>query len=170
MQPPVLEIGFGTGANFHFYKDIQGEKVGIEKSKYMIERFRSKFKNEVDTVKIYIIPVEKILDERWVKNSTKFKTIISTLTLCSVDDLEKTLTNIKELLDSDGIFYVLEHVRSRNEMYAKFQDAIHPVWKLVGDGCNINRNTDVVLRKFFQPVEEEYFFAGIDFYMAKLRK
>ncbi len=75
-----------------------------------------------------------------------------------------------QLLDKDGTLYVIEHIVSSNKFYRSFQNTISPIWKIIGDGCNINRNTDQVLKKYFRPLYEEYFFAGVDFYLAKLKK
>ncbi|MCS7204147.1 MAG: methyltransferase domain-containing protein [Leptospiraceae bacterium] len=167
VEMPVLEIGFGTGANYFAYQDRADLNLTvIERSPFMIEKFYKKFPKNQNVV----IYVDSIENEALIKSLPKFKSIVSTLTLCSVSNLEKSIRNVLFSLSDDGTFYVMEHIRSDKKLYGKFQDVISPAWKLIGDGCHINRETDKVLKQFFYPLFEEYFFAGVDFYLAKLKK
>lgn len=167
IKSPVLEIGFGTGANFDYYPDSI-ELYIIEKSPFMLKKFKEKNKTQ-KKIKLYINEGRIDKDVSYF-NFPKFSSIVSTLTLCSVENLEATLKNIYHILSNDGLFYVIEHISSKKEFYKKVQNIISPVWKMIGDGCHINRNTDQILKQYFDPIYEEYFFYGVDFYLAKLKK
>lgn len=167
LKSPVLEIGFGTGANFDFYPEFI-ELFVIEKSPFMLKKFKEKNKNQKN-LKLYIQEgrIDKDISSF---NFPKFFSVVSTLTLCSVENLEKALKNIYYLLNEDGIFYIIEHIASKKRLYRNIQNIISPMWKIIGDGCHINRNTDEILKQYFEPIYEEYFFYGVDFYFAKLKK
>ncbi|MFN3604537.1 MAG: class I SAM-dependent methyltransferase [Leptonema sp. (in: bacteria)] len=166
LQSPVLEIGFGTGANLDFYPNTI-ELYAIDKSPYMLE----KFKKKIDGKSIHSYAFQERIDKNLNLNKLpKFSSIVSTLTLCSVQNLEKALKNIYDLLKPNGIFFVLEHIHSKTKIYGTLQNIISPFWKLIGDGCHINRKTDEEIKKFFYPDYEEYFFYGMDFYLARLKK
>ncbi len=167
IQSPILEIGSGTGANLSFYPK-NSKLYLIEKSPYMIKKFKEK--NSIQNFSQIIILEKRIDMDINFNQFPKFSSVVSTLVLCSVKDLEKTLKNIYQLLDTNGCFYVLEHIQSKKFIYKNVQNIISPFWKLLGDGCHINRKTDQILKKYFYPVYEEYFFWGIDFYLAKLKK
>jgi len=168
ITPPVLEIGAGTGVNLFYYpffnKDFR--LTIIEKNPFMVEKIKQKFP-EISSRIDFI--VDSIENQSLINHLPKFNSIVSTLTLCSVNDLGLTISHIKQLLEKQGIFYLIEHIRSKKNFYGTFQDIISPGWKLIGDGCHINRNTDVVLKQAFTPIYEEYFFSGIDFYLAKMK-
>lgn len=167
VKSPVLEIGFGTGANFCFYPNNILLYL-LEKSPYMIEQFKKKNSNM--NFSKHMILKGRIDVDLDFSQLPKFSSIVSTLVLCSVQDLEKALNNIYNLLDSNGTFFVMEHIHSKNKIYKNFQNMIAPIWKLMGDGCHINRNTDQILKQYFYAVYEEYFLWGVDFYLAKLKK
>jgi hypothetical protein len=71
-------------------------------------------------------------------------------------------------LKPGGKLVILEHIRSHHAIRGKFQDLINPVWKKVGDGCNLNRATDRLLADSgFQAIREEHFHFRIPFYEAE---
>ena len=168
IKPPVLEIGAGTGANLVYYpffkKDFR--LTIIEKNPFMVEKIKQKFPEISSRINFIVDSIE---NQSLIEKLPKFNSIVSTLTLCSVNNLDLTISHIKQLLEKEGIFYLMEHIRSKKNFYGAFQDIISPGWKLIGDGCHINRNTDIVLKQTFTPIYEEYFFSGVDFYLAKMK-
>lgn len=168
IQSPILEIGMGTGANIPIYLKHQNLQLTVvEISPFMIQRFQKKFSTLPFDINIYIDSIE---NKELLKKLPKFMSIVSTLTLCSVKNINQVLSNLWNLLEDKGNLYVIEHIRSPKTFYGKFQDVIYPCWRFIGDGCHINRKTDVLLKQFFFPLYEEYFFAGVDFYIAKMKK
>ncbi|KAJ1880147.1 hypothetical protein H4R99_006780 [Coemansia sp. RSA 1722] len=98
---------------------------------------------------------QKVLDE------APYDSILTSFSLCTARNPEKSLENIFKLLRPGGTYYFIEHVRQPepndplviedNGVSARFwgtvQDLINPVWKLVGHGCNINRRTGETVAK-----------------------
>lgn len=89
--------------------------------------------------------------------------VVSTLVLCSVEDLEGTLQEILRVLKPGGRFYFLEHVAApQGTWLRRMQQWIRPVWKKLGDGCRPDRETWVALEQAgFEQVEYQRFSAPV---------
>ncbi|KAF7296077.1 hypothetical protein MKEN_01422800 [Mycena kentingensis (nom. inval.)] len=74
-------------------------------------------------------------------------TIVSILTLCSVPKPQATLgALIMEVLAPGGTLILHEHVLNHDANVARWQKRLKPFWRLVFDGCEIDRATDVWAR------------------------
>ena len=132
----VLEIGAGTGANFTFYKN-DTELTILEKNKYMFPKIiDSACKSHIDVTSVRGTSINL----PFADNS--FDSIVTTLVLCTVDDLEATLSEITRVLKSGGMFYFYEHVKSPEGFRGSFEDYINPIWKYLTNGCNLNRDLE----------------------------
>ncbi|KAJ2886389.1 hypothetical protein H4R27_000680 [Coemansia aciculifera] len=96
---------------------------------------------------------------QYVADHAPYDTVVSSLVLCSVDNLQDTLDSILELLVPGGRFVFIEHVRHTDEMdlsvdasvYASgafnvkvwgwIQELLTPIWSLVSGNCHLNRRT-----------------------------
>lgn len=68
-----------------------------------------------------------------------FDSILSSLVLCSVSDLSRTLKEISRVLKPDGQFLFLEHSLHRKKFASRVQAALDPAWARVGGGCHLTR-------------------------------
>ena len=76
-----------------------------------------------------------------------FDSVITTLVLCSVDDIELSLSEIMRVLMPGGHFYFMEHVAAPEDSgLHTLQNLITPLWKRMADGCHPNRNTGDQIR------------------------
>ncbi|KAJ2811260.1 hypothetical protein H4S07_002175 [Coemansia furcata] len=94
---------------------------------------------------------------QYVADHGPYDTVVSSLVLCSVDDLQATLDSILGLLVPGGRFVFIEHVRHTDEsdgsvdatvgggfnvgMWGWIQDLLTPVWSLFTGNCHLNRRT-----------------------------
>jgi SAM-dependent methyltransferase len=135
----VLEIGAGTGLNLPHYPP--GLDVTFtEPDPHMAKRLDG----AVVAARAEELPFR---DEA-------FDTVVSTLVLCSVGDLDRALREVRRVLRPGGRLLFLEHVRGPDgSRLARWQDRLAPVWRAVADGCNCNRDTVRAVRAVFDSVE-----------------
>lgn len=157
LQGRVLEIGPGVGPNLSYYSpDIQW--IGIEPNPYMHTYLRQEAERLGLNIEIHPTTAEHL---EFADNS--IDAVVSTLVLCSVEDLEGTLQEILRVLKPGGRFYFLEHVAApQGTWLRRMQQWIRPVWKKLGDGCRPDRETWVALEQAgFEQVEYQRFQAPV---------
>ena len=161
LKGTVLGVGEGTGINFKFYpKEI--DVIAVEPSKAMLKKARKK--NKYGNISFHNLGIndpelDNIIQERSID------AIVCTLVLCTISDPEKALLNFKKWLKPNGKLIVLEHIHATKQINKAFQNFVNPVWKVFADGCNLNRNTDLLINEAgFVPVKEEYFKRALRFY------
>ncbi len=133
----ILEIGAGTGANFPYYKESGADGVtATEPDPFMLERARRKLEELGLSIDLRQAPAEKLPFE-----DSSFDTVISTLVMCTVVDLQRSLGEIHRVLKPSGQFRFYEHVRFNNRLAGLMQDIATPVWRWFGAGCHPNRRT-----------------------------
>lgn len=132
----VMEIGAGTGVNIPLYGDRVEKLVLTEAEEPMLKRLK-------DRATGTSLPVEAVLAEAEALPlpDASVDTVVSTLVLCTVEDMERSLSEIARVLKPGGKFLFLEHVRSEDERVARWQDRLHGPWKVFGNGCHCNRPT-----------------------------
>ncbi|CAA7266691.1 unnamed protein product [Cyclocybe aegerita] len=75
-------------------------------------------------------------------------TMISILTLCTIPEPQRTLTNlVRDVLKPEGQFLVYEHVLSPREDVAWWQRFWAPLWARAFDGCRMDRPSDVWVKE-----------------------
>ena len=141
----ILEIGYGTGSNLKFYPTHIKSITAIEPNKGM-RLFDTNLTNI--NVELFEIPAEKLdfPDE-------SFDCVISMFTLCSVENLERTLSEIKRVLKKDGALLFLEHGKEQKKLIAFFQRLFNPVQKVLGDGCVLTNNFHDIIKNAGYKIE-----------------
>jgi len=124
----ILEIGIGSGINLSLYPDNVLELTAID--------------SNVRAVPITRIRV-KLISESACKMSfgdNSFDTVVSTFSLCSINNLEAALSEIFRVLKPGGQFLFLEHGKSKGKAVAFIQNVCNPLFNSFAFGCNINRS------------------------------
>ena len=130
----VLEIGGGTGLNLpHYPTAIDGVTV-LEPDGAMREQLLVRVPDAPAAVEVHDAGIERA---PFVDGS--FDTIVSTLTLCTVDDVDQALREIRRLLAPEGQLLFLEHVRVPG-LQGLAQRATAPVWSRIAAGCHPDRD------------------------------
>jgi SAM-dependent methyltransferase len=75
-----------------------------------------------------------------------FDTVVCTYTLCSVEDPERVLAEVRRVLAPGGRLLFLEHGRAPDQAVARWQERIEPVWKPLAGGCHLTRPVGAALR------------------------
>lgn len=173
IQGNVLEIGAGTGINFSLYP-VGTHVIACEPSAAMLRYAHERLDKEKSGIRTDIELVHAGTGDEELEAYVPaggFDAIVCTLVLCTVSDLDKTLETIKKWLKPGGTLHILEHIQSEKPGKRFFQNFFNPLWRHLAEGCNLNRQTDEVLKDYgFQPVWEDYFVKGMPFYQAVLRR
>jgi ubiquinone/menaquinone biosynthesis C-methylase UbiE len=137
----VLEIGFGVGTNWDFLpEDV--EYVGIEPDPYMLQRARE-----------HAVHIERPIEVRQARaeslpfGDASFDAVFTTLTFCTIEDVDGALREIQRVLKPGGTFHFWEHVRPRGRVLGPLSDLIAPGWRRMAGGCAPNRRTALAFRE-----------------------
>jgi ubiquinone/menaquinone biosynthesis C-methylase UbiE len=132
----VLEVGVGTGFNLPHYPGDLGELVITDELDGMVRRAARRAGQVGRDVVTARAPVESLPYE-----DASFDTVVGSLLLCSVDDQDRALAEIRRVLRPGGRYLFLEHVRSQDPRTARRQDRLERAWGAVTFGCHPNRDT-----------------------------
>ena len=136
----VLEIGGGTGANLaHYPAGLQGLVV-LEPDGAMRERLLEKVPTATAPVEVHEAAIEDAS-----LPSGAFDTVVSTLTLCTVPDLDVALASIRRILAPGGRLLFIEHVRAPG-LQGVLQRASSPLWTRLAAGCHPDRDILAAMR------------------------
>lgn len=130
----VLEIGFGTGLNLPHYPPAVESIVGVDPNAGMLERASPR-------IAAATVPVETIDGgaEAIARPDASFDTAASVLTLCTVDDPERVLAELRRLLRPDGRLLLLEHGLAPDPGVARWQHRLNRIERVLACGCNLDR-------------------------------
>jgi ubiquinone/menaquinone biosynthesis C-methylase UbiE len=140
----VLELGCGTGANLEFYPNTVNRLVLLEPSVPM----RQKLKEKLSCCKCSQIEILSDHAEDISIADASVDVVVCTLVLCSVDNLEQTLSEIYRVLRPQGRLFFIEHVAAGNNTKRyKWQRRLAFLWKCIADGCHLTRHTENAIAK-----------------------
>lgn len=131
----VLEIGAGTGTNLPFYDGLMESLVVTEPAPPMLRRLQRTARECTLPIQVLRAPAEDLPFE-----DGSFDSVVSTLVLCGVDDQPRALREVHRVLRPGGQLLFLEHVRSDDHQFARFQDRMNWLNRLVVQ-CDCNRPT-----------------------------
>lgn len=152
----VLEIGVGTGANLPYYHDIK-MLAAIDPDGASLRRAAAKTNGRGGSIVLHQARAEEL---PFADDS--FDAVIGTLTFCTVADVARGLSEARRVLKPGGALRLVEHVRAPNRVLAEMQAVMTPGWKIVADGCHLDRDTaSAVERAGFQVRAVQKRLAGI---------
>ena len=141
----TLEIGAGTGANLPHLPRAVSLLTLVEPSAPMrdrleahVGRLRDRLPRDVSVVagSAADLPVE----------DASVDTLVSTLVLCSVPDLDAAARELRRVLAPGGTLLVIEHVEGHGRTRTA-QGIIDPAWRVVARGCRLVRDTRAALER-----------------------
>ncbi|MGH7318017.1 MAG: class I SAM-dependent methyltransferase [Candidatus Rokuibacteriota bacterium] len=133
----VLEVGAGSGLNVPFYGPKVRALFALDPSLELWTMARSRVANAACPVEFLASSAENIpLGEMTVD------TVVTTWTLCTIQNPAKALTDMRRVMKPDGQLIFVEHGRSPDRRVLAWQDRLNPMWARVAGGCNLNRKID----------------------------
>ncbi len=150
MRPPtrakahgdVLEIGFGTGRNLGHYPPAVKSLTAADPMKALDARVASRIADAPFPVERRQSPADAPLPF----DTGHFDCVVSTWTLCSVDDPPAALRELRRVLKPGGLFLFIEHGRCPDARTAVWQDRLTPLWRRILGGCRVNLKIDDLIR------------------------
>jgi ubiquinone/menaquinone biosynthesis C-methylase UbiE len=147
LEGEVLEVGAGTGLNLPHYR-AASRVVALEPDAQYGRRLRDRAQNAS-------VPVEVVAGtaEALPFPDASFDNAVTSLSLCSVGDLDGSLGELRRVLRPGGSLRFLEHVRGEGRL-GRWQDRLTPLQRRVADGCHLNRDVEAALGRSGFSVEE----------------
>ncbi|TKY69657.1 Methyltransferase protein 7A [Spatholobus suberectus] len=150
----ILEIGIGTGPNLSYYasgSDV--EVVGIDPNVKMEKYARSSAASAgLPSSNFEFI---QAVGEAIPLSDASVDAVVGTLVLCSVEDVDMTLKEVRRVLRPGGLYVFVEHVAAKDGTFLKFiQRVLDPLQQTLADGCHLSRETgNYISRAGFSSVE-----------------
>ena len=144
LKGTILEIGAGTGINLKYYPS-DAKIILLEPNPIM----QKHIKKNVHLLQTQVKIIKGIAEKIPLKDKS-VDVVVSTLVLCSVNNVDKVLSEIYRVLKNGGRFIFIEHVGDiEGSFKRKLQDfSIHTPWKFFSDGCHPNREILNNIKKF----------------------
>ncbi len=138
--PKALEVGVGTGKNIPYYPDGL-EITAIDLTPGMLDRAKVRAQELGKSVHLNLGDVQ-VLDFA----DQTFDAVVVTFVFCSVPNPILGFQEIRRVLKSGGMLFLLEHMRSEQPAIGKIMDVLNPMVVHMM-GANINRRTVENVRK-----------------------
>jgi len=150
----VLEIGVGSGLNFHVYPH-DATVHGIDESEAVLALAAAR------AARLNRAPVLGTADAAHLPYPDQsFDTVVATFVLCSVGDVDATLREARRVLRPGGTVRLLEHARADHPGVAGAQRRLAPAWARLSGGCRLDHDVGWSVREAGLRIVEERRHAG----------
>jgi ubiquinone/menaquinone biosynthesis C-methylase UbiE len=131
----VFELGCGGGINHTFYDaGAINSYAGIDPHEGLLDAAR-----DAARAKGWAADIRAGRGEVIPFADASFDCAVCTFTLCSVDDPEAVMHEMRRVLRPGGTLLFLEHGRAPDAAVRRWQERIEPVWKRLAGGCHLTR-------------------------------
>lgn len=152
----VFELGCGGGYNQDLYTGSAVTSfAGIDPNGSLLEAARARA-----AARGWETDIREGRGESIPFHDGAFDTVVCTYTLCSVDDPERVLSEMRRVLKPGGRLLYLEHGKAPDPGPAKWQNRIEPLWKKLAGNCHLTREVGASIRRGgfeIEPIGQEYF-------------
>lgn len=156
----ILEVGVGTGLNLPHYPSHVRKITTVDPNPGMNRRLQRRIAQTGLKVDKRIISSESL-----PFGEAEFDCVVSTMTLCSIPNVQQALSELFRVLKPGGCMHFLEHGLSPNPKVAKWQRRLNWLQRLVADGCTLTLDIrELFAQQPFDSVEID------NFYMHKMPK
>jgi ubiquinone/menaquinone biosynthesis C-methylase UbiE len=150
----VLEIGLGTGLNLPHYPSEVRKLTTVDPNLGMNRLAQSRIKETSIEIDQRLMSGENLPFE-----DNTFDCVVSTFTLCSIEDVGQAVSEVYRVLEPGGMFLFLEHGLSPEPQVQKWQRRLNWLEMRLADGCHLDRNMRaLVTAKPFPSVKIDEFY------------
>lgn len=137
----VFELGCGGGINHEFYDPAAiTSYAGIDPHEGLLDATRA-----AAQTKGWTADLRQGRGEAIPFADASFDCVVCTFTLCSVDDPQQVMHEMRRILRPSGRALFLEHGRAPDREVLTWQERIEPVWKRLAGGCHLTRPISAAL-------------------------
>ncbi|NDJ76926.1 MAG: class I SAM-dependent methyltransferase [Chloroflexi bacterium] len=153
----VLEIGAGDGANLPLYP-AKTQITLLDPNVYLLRHAVPLAAGLRRALPTCVVGVAEYLP----CPDASFDTVVAVHVLCSVQDQTAALAEVRRVLRPGGLFLFLEHVAApAGTVNRCAQQVLNPGWRMIGDGCQLTRDTGASIQAAgFATVEQHAFEVG----------
>ena len=147
----VVELGSGVGANLR-YLAPGSRLIAVEPNPAMHGRLRRAARRRGVLLDVRQVPAEQTdLPE------ASAEVVVSSLVLCTVNDVDRVLAEVRRVLRPGGRFVFVEHVAAPDgTALRRLQRWVRAPWAWCFEGCSCERDLGGALRSAgFESVEVE---------------
>ncbi len=137
----ILEIGFGTGINLGHYPEHVRHLTAVDPGVGMTRIARRRIERSHIDVDLRVQTAEELPFE-----DGRFDCVVSTWTLCSIQDSERAVSEIGRVLRSGGRYFFLEHGLGDRPGVRRWQRRLTPLQRRVADGCRLDVDIEALMR------------------------
>lgn len=143
----ILEIGFGTGLNLANYPNQVRSITAVDPNPGMHRRAERRIAASQIEVEKHVSQTEQL-----PFNHASFDCVVSTFTLCSVEDEDRSMSEVYRVLRPGGRFLFLEHGLSPEPDVQRWQRRLNWLQRAFGDNCHLDREIRAIIAE--QPFEK----------------
>ena len=136
----VLEVGAGTGLNFPHYPGSVSEVMAVEPEPYLRARAETAAGSAPAPVRVVNGTAAEL-----PAGDAEFDAVVVSGLLCSVRNVPAALNEFGRVLRPGGQLRFYEHVRSRDPLFARYQQAADLAWPHLMGGCHVQRQTEATI-------------------------
>lgn len=140
----VIEVGAGNGLNFPHYPPAVREVVAVEPEPYLRDRALRRAAAGPVPIRVTDGTAEDL-----PATDGEFDAVVVSGVLCSVTDAPAALAEFLRVLRPGGQLRFYEHVRSRDSVFARYQEAADLIWPRLMGGCHVERRTQAAIGQVF---------------------
>jgi ubiquinone/menaquinone biosynthesis C-methylase UbiE len=137
----VLEVGIGSGLNLPYYTDAVTRLYGIDPSAELLAMARRRTTAIRFPVDLFHQDAQRV-----PLPAASVDTVVVTWSLCSIEDPNAALAEMRRVLKPDGAFVFVEHGLAPDAGVRKWQNRLTPAWRRFAGGCHLNRPMAEMIR------------------------
>jgi ubiquinone/menaquinone biosynthesis C-methylase UbiE len=163
VEPPLLEIGVGTGASLHWYDGLS-PVVAVDREGKMAGAASQRASALGSSATIGQMDAQHLAFA-----DDTFASVVTSMVFCSVADPVNGLRQIRRVLRPGGRLYMLEHVRPNHPFLGSLADVLNVPWHAFSGECHLNRRTadNVVAAGFIVESVAERFGGAVNLIVAR---
>ena len=138
----VVELGIGAGANLSLYGREVEEVQGFDPARYLLDEARRTAAWLPFPVRLFEQSAEHL-----PLAAASVDTVVTTWTLCSIDDPLAALREARRGLAPGGTLRFVEHGLAAQPGLAAWQRRLTPAWRRIAGGCRLDRCPDRLLER-----------------------